>query len=82
LAKTNLPATLRPASRFGAVFFAGSSTTLAGFNVLIPLYIAGTGIVCGDGLSLDMDHYYHIRGRYELQVPEGSKLVALILSFP
>lgn len=49
------------------------------FTIMIPLYIDGEAYV--DGSALDMDHYYHIPRKCDIEVSKDAKLVALVIDF-
>lgn len=63
----------------GFVFFPGRSLVGQTFTIMIPLHITGNTSV--DGLALNMDHFYHIPRKCDIEVSEGAKLVALIIDF-
>lgn len=46
---------------------------------MIPLYIEGDTFI--EGLVLDMDHYYHIPRKCDIEVSQKAKLVALVIDF-
>lgn len=48
-------------------------------TILIPLHITGATYV--DGLVLDVDHYYYIPHKCDVEVSKGAELVALIIDF-
>lgn len=50
-----------------------------GFTILIPLYIDGGAYI--DGSALDLDHYYHIPRKCDIEVSQDAKLVALVIDF-
>jgi hypothetical protein len=45
---------------------------------MVPLHICGK--IEMEGLNLDMDHYYHIQEDTGIKIPEGGKLVIILLS--
>lgn len=47
------------------------------FTMVIPLYIVGKVLV--GNIQLDNNHHYHILRPCDIDVSEGSKLVALIV---
>lgn len=63
----------------GFVFFPGRSLVGQTFTIMIPLHI--TGNIYVDGSVLNMDHFYHIPRKCDIEVSEGAKLVALIIDF-
>jgi hypothetical protein len=63
----------------GFVFFPGISQVGQGFTILIPLYIDGGAYI--DGSALDLDHYYHIPRKCDIEVSQDAKLVALVIDF-
>lgn len=46
---------------------------------MIPLHI--TSNIYVDGLVVNTDHFYYIWRKYDIEVPKGAKLVALIIDF-
>jgi hypothetical protein len=62
----------------GHVVFPGKTTTGQTVTMLIPLQVTGD-VKLGDML-VDTDHYYKILTECEVEVSQGGKLVALIVS--
>lgn len=63
----------------GFVFFPGTSQVGQTFTIMIPLYIDGEIYI--DGSVLDMNHYYHIPRKCDIEVSRDAKLVALVIDF-
>lgn len=63
----------------GFVFFPGRSHVGQTFTIMIPLHI--TGNIYVDGSVVNTDHFYHIPRKCDIEVPEGAKLVALVIDF-
>ncbi|KAJ5946408.1 hypothetical protein N7454_003247 [Penicillium verhagenii] len=61
----------------GVVYFPGKPRIADTFTIMIPISIQGD--VKLEGMEVSMDNYYHILQECTLDIPEGGKLVTLIV---
>lgn len=59
------------------MFFPGKSYVGRNLTLVIPLFMEGETSI--DGVVLDMDHFYQVSQKCDVEVAQAAKLVAIVV---